>query len=212
MLMMKRSASSDIKKMMDMLIMVLAFLLFFGIAIVPQMREHIEEAFDVVFVPLVHISGNFLIAVLIISVLTGVYTSLIQKFTMNFELIQRSKEIQKRFREVQRAYIEARRSDDKKRLKKIEREQKRLMGEQMQISGELLRQNMKSMAYSIFVTIPVFFWMWGYTHNEDIIARFPMMNDPIHLSDSIFIFQYWMIWYFICSIVATMIIRKVLGM
>jgi len=200
------------RKMLDGLMMALAFSLFISIAVVPHMRESIGKALDIVFVPLVSVSGNFLVAILIISVLTGVYTSLIQKFTMNFELMERSKEIQMRLREIQRAYMEARKEDDKKKLKKVEREQKRLMSEQMKISGELLRHNMKPMAYSILITLPIFFWMWGYAHRNDISAIFPFSYGEVHLSSSIFVFEYWMIWYFICSITATTIIRKVLWM
>ncbi|MCW7079679.1 MAG: EMC3/TMCO1 family protein [Candidatus Methanospirare jalkutatii] len=209
----ERSVKERLKRTADAIFIPLAFSLLFGMLIVPNFREDIANVLNFVLEPLVA-HTSFLFTILILAVLTGIYTSLIQKFTMNFELIERSRELQKRLREIQREYIAARKEGDKKRLKKVEREQKRLMSMQMQISSEMFRQQIKPMAYSMLITLPLFFWMWEYAniHSEKVI--FPMIGE-CSLANSFFFLnflKYWMVWYIICSIVITTIVRKLLGM
>ena len=205
----ERSVKERLKRTADAIFIPLAFSLLFGMLIVPHFREDIANVLNFVLEPLVA-HTSFLFTILILAVLTGIYTSLIQKFTMNFELIERSRELQKRLREIQREYIAAKKEGDKKRLKKVEREQKRLMSMQMQISSEMFRQQIKPMAYSMLITLPLFFWMWEYAkmHSENVI--FPMIGE-CSLTNSLFFIQYWIIWYIICTIVITTIVRRLLG-
>ena len=206
----ERSVKESLKRTADAIFIPLAFSLLFGMLIVPNFREDIANVLNFVLEPLVA-HTSFLFTILILAVLTGIYTSLIQKFTMNFELIEKSRELQKRLREIQREYIAAKKEGDKKRLKKVEREQKRLMSMQMQISSEMFRQQIKPMAYSMLITLPLFFWMWEYAniHSEKVI--FPMIGE-CSLADSFFFLKYWMVWYMICSFGITTIVRKLLGM
>ncbi len=195
-----------VKSLVDGAIMGLALFVMFGSL---MYRKEISSVMNVALSPLASIAGNFMLTVLILAVLTAAYTSLIQKYTTNWELMEKSKEFQKRLKELQKEYIEAKRENNKHRLKRIEKKRAEVMSEQARFSGELMRQQIKPMAYILIITLPIFFWMWEYAPGEMVI--FPLLGTK-KLSD-FFIFKipYWLLWYMICSLPLAAVIRRVLG-
>ena len=194
------------KGLVEGVIMGLAFFVMFGSMLY---RKEISAILNVVLDPLASLAGNFLITVLILAVLTGIYTSIIQKYTTNWELMAKSKEFQKQLKELQKEYIEAKRANNRHRLKRIEKRRAELMSEQARFSGELMRQQFKPMAYIIIVTLPIFFWMWEYVPSE--VVLFPLIGAKNLSHTFIFRIPYWLVWYMICSFLLTVVIRKLLG-
>ncbi|RLG32768.1 hypothetical protein DRN97_06615 [Methanosarcinales archaeon] len=180
-------------------------------------REEVAAVLDIVLGPLaefVH-PENFLITILILSVITGIYTSVIQKYTMNWELMAKSKEYQRQIRELQRELMEAKKEDNKHKLKKLEKKRAEVMRKQTQFSGEMMKQQFKPMAYIMIITLPIFMWMWQYANGNlsGISVVFPLIGVK-ELSEFFIIrlrIPYWLLWYIICSIPLTQLIRKTLG-
>jgi uncharacterized membrane protein (DUF106 family) len=204
----------QVKKLVEGAAMGLGFFVLFGIMIIPGLREGMGNALDVVLGPLAALVGpdNFLITIIILAVITGIYTSVIQKYTMNWELMAKSKEYQKQIRELQKELMEAKKEDNKHKIKKLEKKRAEVMRKQTQFSGEMFRQQMKPMAYIGIITIPIFMWIWEYVgiYSGGAVI-FPLIGAK-ELSDSfIFSFPYWVLWYMICSIPITQLIRKAIG-
>ena len=176
-------------------------------------RKEISSILNVVLAPLASFAGNFLITVLILAVLTGIYTSIIQKYTTNWELMAKSKEFQKQLKELQKEYIAAKQENNRHKLKRIEKKRAEVMSEQARFSGELMRQQFKPMAYIIIITLPIFFWMWDYAPSEVVIFPLIGTKNLTHFFIHIFTFRipYWLLWYMVCSLPLTAVIRKLLG-
>jgi uncharacterized membrane protein (DUF106 family) len=202
----------QVKRVFDTAAMSLGFFMLFGILIIPGLREEMGEALDVVLGPLAAFIDNFLITILILAVITGIYTSVIQKYTMNWELIEQSKEYQKQIRELQKELLEAKRENNKHKMKRIEKKKAEVMRKQTQFSGEMFRQQMKPMAYIGIITIPIFMWIWVYVESTPVGAVvFPLVGAKVLSDGFILRLPYWVLWYMICSIPIAQVIRKAIG-
>ena len=203
----------QVKKLVETLVMVIGFSLMVLI-MKEEIRVGIAKALNPVLGPIAAFVGpdNFLITIIIMAVITGIYTSVIQKYTMNWELMAKSKEYQKQIRGLQKELMEAKKEDNKHKIKKLEKKRAEVMRKQTQFSGEMFRQQMKPMAYIGIITIPIFMWIWEYVgmYSGGAVI-FPLIGAK-ELSDSfIFSFPYWVLWYMICSIPITQLIRKAIG-
>ncbi|MHC1610872.1 MAG: DUF106 domain-containing protein [Candidatus Methanospirareceae archaeon] len=203
----------QMKKLLEGAVMGLLFFILFGIIIIPGLREGMATALNLVLAPLADLVGNFLITILILSVVTGFYTSLIQKYTTDWELIELSKQYQKQIRELQREMIEAKRTENKHRMKKLEKKKAEIMRKQTQLfSGEMMRQQMKPIAYIGIITIPIFIWIWEYVKVASIgPVIFPLIGEKAITATFILGLPYWVLWYMVCSIPIAQIIRKAIG-
>jgi uncharacterized membrane protein (DUF106 family) len=200
------------KKIVEGAAMGLGFFVMFGIVIIPKLREGMGAALDIALGPLADIIGNFLITILILSVVTGFYTSLIQKYTTNWEMMEKSKQYQKQMRELQKELMDAKREDNKHRMKKLEKKKEEIMRKQTQFSGEMMRQQMKPMMYIGIITIPIFMWIWYYIELASVGAViFPLIGGKEFTASFIFGLPYWVLWYMVCSIPIAQMIRKVIG-
>ncbi len=199
----------QIKKVADNMIMVFAFIVMFASL---AYREEVGTALDVVLGPFADFIGEFLIIILILSVVTGIYTSVVQKYTMNWELMAKSKEYQKQIRDLQKEYMEAKKENNQHKMKKIEKKRTEVMRKQTQFSGEMFKQQMKPMAYIMIITIPIFMWIWMYVESHpDMVVTFPLFGVTELSSAFVFSLPFWVLWYMMCSIPLTQVVRKALG-
>lgn len=199
----------QIKKVADNMIMVFAFIVMFASL---AYRNEVGTALDVVLGPFADFIGEFLIIILILSVVTGIYTSVVQKYTMNWELMAKSKEYQKQIRDLQKEYMEAKKENNQHKMKKIEKKRTEVMRKQTQFSGEMFKQQMKPMAYIMIITIPIFMWIWMYVEShQDMVVTFPLFGVTELSSAFVFSLPFWVLWYMMCSIPITQVVRKALG-
>jgi len=91
----------------------------------------------------------FFILIVILSAFTGLYSSIIQKYTIDYDKMTESQE---RMKEFQKEYREAQLSQDEKRIKKLEAKRDRVMKEQLEMS----QQQFKPMAYILVLRFPSF--------------------------------------------------------
>jgi uncharacterized membrane protein (DUF106 family) len=172
---------------------------------VEWLRLGVGQGIDSVFAPLVNGFGiPFYILIVILSAFTGLYSSIIQKYTIDYDKMTESQERMKVF---QTEYREAQLSQDEKKIKKLEAKKDRVMKEQLEMS----QQQFKPMIYIMVLTIPIFFWLLYRLAQTTSTITLPYyglhsLTDPI-----IWVIPAWIIWYMICSITISQVIRKALN-
>jgi uncharacterized membrane protein (DUF106 family) len=172
---------------------------------IPGLRDYVGKSIDVVFAPLVsEFKIPFFILIVILSAITGLYSSIIQKYTIDYEKMTNAQE---RMKEFQTEYREAQLSQDEKRIKKLEAKKDRVMKEQLELS----QQQFKPMAYILVLTVPIFFWLlyrMSQIHSTIIMPYTGLhnLNDP-----ALWIIPAWILWYMICSLTISQVIRKTLN-
>ena len=169
------------------------------------LREGVGQAIDSVLAPFVTTFGiPFYILILILSALTGLYSSIVQKYTIDYEKMTESQE---RMKEFQTEYREAQLSQDEKKIKKLEAKKDRVMKEQLEMS----QQQFKPMAYILVLTVPIFFWLLYRLSLTQTTITLPFYG--LHnLHDAIiWVIPAWILWYMICSITLSQVIRKALN-
>jgi uncharacterized membrane protein (DUF106 family) len=169
------------------------------------LRTTVGHSIDLVFSPLVvDFRIPFFILIVILSAITGLYSSIIQKYTIDYE---RMTDVQERMKEFQKEYREAQLSQDEKKIKKLDAKKDRVMREQLELS----QQQFKPMAYILVLTVPIFFWLLyrlSQLHTTITLPYYGIHNltDPI-----LWVIPAWMVWYMICSITISQVIRKALN-
>jgi uncharacterized membrane protein (DUF106 family) len=169
------------------------------------LRLGVGKGIDSVFAPLVE-SFNipFFILIVILSAATGLYSSIIQKYTIDYE---RMTEVQDRMKDFQKEYREAMLSQDEKRIKKLDTKKDRMMREQLELS----QQQFKPMAYILVLTVPIFFWLLYRLSQINNTITVPYYGTLSLTAPMIWVIPAWIIWYMICSITISQVIRKALN-
>jgi uncharacterized membrane protein (DUF106 family) len=150
------------------------------------------------------------IVILIMSVITGAYSSLILNRYVDQDAV---KESQAKMREFQKAFREAQLAGDKAKLKKLEKER----ADVMQLSMDIQMQSMKPMPYILIISLPVFGWLNYLLYYEQFpteISRTLTMPylGTLAYTQAVTILPVWIVWYLLCSLVFTQVIRKTIGM
>ena len=174
-------------------------------------RVTVGAVMDMMLGPFIDVFGvPFFVMILILSGITGLYSSLVQKYTINYEKMQ---EVQEKMREFQKEFREAQLSGDEKKIKKLEGKRDRMMQDQLEIS----RQQFTPMAIILVLTVPIFFWL---------LFRLPPVGAPVSIASGIvlpfigavslsdvafWIVPAWILWYMICSLTISQVIRKSLN-
>ncbi len=188
------------KKFFKNFIMAWAIVMFIGVAVSGDFRKALGDLLAPALDPLLNVLP-FHIVVMILAFFTGLYSTIIQKFTIDYE---RLKEIQQRVMSFQKEYMEAMKKNLKQKLKKLEEEQMEIQ----RLQGEMFSMQMTSMLFVIVVTLPIFMWMYHAASNDyTIVAPFA---GKIHISQYYLIFPWWIWWYMFNSIIFGQVIRKAL--
>ena len=180
------------------------FVMMFSYSI-EWLRVGVGQAIDTVVSPLVDAFNiPFYVLIISLSALSGLYASIIQKYTIDYDKMT---EVQARMKEFQTEYREAQLSQDEKKIKKLEAKKDRVMREQMEMS----QQQFKPMAYILVVSVPIFFWLLFRLNEVKSTITFPYVG-IVGLQDAaVWIIPAWILWYMICSITLSQVIRKSLN-
>lgn len=192
----------DLKKYGGYIALVVAMLLIFSYSI-PAIREGVGGSINLVFGPLANLVP-FYILIVILSTITALYSSIIQKYTIDYERMQ---EVQARMKVFQKEYREAQLSGDEKRLKKMNVKKDRMMKEQMEMS----QNQFKPMAYIMIITVPIFFWLiyrLNSSEGEIIMPFFGLHSMTDFILGPL---PAWILWYMICSLTISQVVRKSLN-
>lgn len=169
---------------------------------VQTLRDAVAAGAGLILEPITSLLGfNWLVTILVLAAITGCYSSLLQKYTIDYEKMQR---VQKKMKEFQKDFREAQLAGDEKKIRKMKDKQQKMMEEQMEMSQE----QFKPMAWIMIITIPIFLWLLSKA-SEMGEATFAL-GGTINLSDPLFFLPAWIIWYMLCSLALSQIIRKTL--
>jgi len=189
----------------DTFILSLGFGLMLGLFLFGEnFRRSIAEFMSPIFDPIAENLPPH-IMILLLGLITGLYSSIIQKYLMDWDLI---KESQWKIQEFQRILKEAQETENKFLLKRLEE----IQPEITELQAKTSRMQLRSMAYVVIITIPLFIWAWFY------IANHPHQSITVPLAGSITLthpvigpIQFWIVWYTFSSIGISQIIRKILN-
>lgn len=193
-----------IKKILSNIALFLGIFLMFGIMVFPGMRGAIGNLMNIFLKPLLGELPLHII-ILILAVITGLYSSLIQKYTMDWELMKR---VQEKTKNLQAALNKAQLSNNTSKIKKLQEQQANMMGDQ----ADMMKQQFKPMLYISIISIPLFYWVYFLiSQHPNATMVFPFWGERKLTDPLIGPFQYWLFWYFLCSIPISQITRKVLN-
>jgi uncharacterized membrane protein (DUF106 family) len=199
--------SETLKKQIDRFLLAFGFSLMFGIMILGQeFRESVGEIVGILMNPILTIVGqeNFHLVLLVMAAITAIYASLIQKYTIDWDLM---KNTQERMKVFQKEFREAQLSQNTYMLKKLEDQRKDMMEDQMKMS----KQQFKPMAYISIISIPLLMWIYYYISGHGSATMvFPFWGKQLLTSTAFGPFQHWLYWYFISSLGVSQLIRKAL--
>ncbi len=187
------------------IIIVIGFGISFGSVLLPPVfRNTLVSIVNTVVEPLSD-RVPFYIIVMIFAIVVTIFSTIIQKYTMDWEMIKR---VNAKIQALSKERREAQLAGDKNKLKKLDEEQMSMADEQMQMSI----QQFKPMGFIVFISIPLFWWMMWFvtTKNPNLTMTFPMMGTH-KLADVAFIFQWWIVWSIVCSFTISFVIRKALN-
>lgn len=200
----------DLKKHAPTIALLFTMLVMFSYS-VEWIRVTVGQAMNVVLGPFIDTLGvPFFVMILILSSITGLYSSLVQKYTIDYDKMQ---ETQAKMKVFQKEFREAQLSGDEKRIKKLQGKQERMMQDQLEVS----RQQFTPMAIILVLSVPIFFWL---------LLRLPLLGADITLASGIvipfigavklsgvafWIVPAWILWYMICSLTISQVIRKSLN-
>ena len=171
------------------------------------MRNVIGSAMNVVLGPL-ESTLPFYAVVMILAVITGLYSTILQANLMDSEKMG---EYQAKMKEIQERRKEAKERGDDEALERIQDEQMDAMGDQL----GMFKEQFRPMVWIMFLTIPVFLWMyWGVgIRGADAVFDLqplilPLVGERAWTEGVVGPIQVWIVWYFLCSMGFTQIIRK----
>jgi uncharacterized membrane protein (DUF106 family) len=194
--------NGGLAKSLDSLLLGVGIALMVGIMVSMEFRHNVGEVMEAVLGWLPGILP-FHVVLFALAAITGLYESLIQKYTMDWDYLKRQQETMRSFQKEFRA---AQLAGDKARQQQLQVQQREMLGDQ----SKMMKMQLKPMAYIGIVSIPLFMWAYLYIEEHAILLSFPFWG--VHpISDTVLgpIF-YWFYWYFICSIPVSQIIRKAL--
>lgn len=200
--------SSNLKKNLDYFLLAIGISLMVGvIAIGSDFRQTLGEIVGILMNPLVMLVGqeNFHIVLFVMAAITALYASLIQKYTIDWELMRKTQERMKAF---QKEFREAQLSQNNYKIKQLEEQRSEMMGDQMEMS----KQQFKPMAYISIISLPLFMWAYYYISGHTGASMvFPFIGKMELVSTIIGPIQFWILWYFITSLAISQLIRKALN-
>ncbi|HDS63186.1 MAG TPA: DUF106 domain-containing protein [Methanofollis liminatans] len=172
---------------------------------IPSIRDGVGGAMDLIFGPMIDDwKIPFFVLIMILSAITGLYSSLIQKYTVDYEKMQR---VQAQMKEFQKEFREAQLGGDEKKIKKLEAKRDRMMQDQMELS----KQQFQPMAYILLVSVPIFFWLLYRLPSVTQTMTLPFAGMVSFQEMVLGFVPIWILWYMLCSLAISQVIRKSLN-
>jgi uncharacterized membrane protein (DUF106 family) len=155
----------------------------------------------------------FYLVILILAVMTGLVSAVFQDRMTDMSNMSGYQEKQKELREREK---KAKERDDDEALEEIRKEQMEMMGENL----GMMKEQFRSMPWIMLFTIPAFlyiYWMVltvGIGGNGETVIVMPLIGAISDWQASVagpLPFQAWILWYIVCSISLSQVIRKALN-
>jgi len=170
-------------------------------------KNVVGGAIDAVLAPL-EATMPFYAVILSIAMITGLYSTLLQSNLMDMD---RMAEYQERMKAIQEKQKRAKERGDDEALEKVREEQMEAMGDQM----GMFKEQFRPMVWIFLLTIPFFLWMYWKIDASAIGSAtviMPMHGEVSWAEGVVGPMQAWIVWYFLCSMGFTQLIRKSLNL
>lgn len=172
-------------------------------------RAAIGETLNIFLGPLETMMPFYLV-VLVLALLTGLFSSIVQDNLMNMDMMGDYREKQE---DLKQRRQEAKDRGDDEALERIQQEQMEMMTENLGV----FKAQFRPMIWIMLFTIPVFLWLYWIVRDVGVTVSDPVMIMPFvgGLSDwqagVLGPIEGWLVWYFVCSLGFTQILRKALN-
>lgn len=173
---------------------------------IPSVRNAIGSLLDVLIGP-IEAALPFYAVILVLSLFTGLYSTLLQANLMDMDKMS---EYQSQMQEIQDRRKAAKERGDDEALEEIQEEQMAAMGDQM----GMFKEQFRPMVWIMLLTIPVFLWMYWMIRTQTLVPTsivFPIAGKIGWEQGVVGPIQAWIVWYFVCSMGFTQVIRKALN-
>ena len=150
----------------------------------------------------------FHVVVLVLALATGLWTAVLQDNMMDTSIMSDYQETQKNFKQK---IEEAKERDDDERVKELRQEQM----EEMDLG--VFKAQFRPMVWIMFLTIPVFLWIYWMVLDGHVVETGTAMVLPLIGEVSTWRtavvgpIQLWLVWYFVCSLSFSQVMRKALN-
>jgi len=179
--------------------------LFVGYAF-SGVRASIAGLLDIFLGPL-EAAMPFYMVILVLATVTGVFSAIIQDNLMDTSVMSEYKE---KADDLKERREKAKERGDEEELERIQEEQVEMMTENL----GMLQAQFRPMIWIMLSTIPVFLWMFwlvrdlGVTVQESVLVMPFFGAVPSWGTGVLGPIEVWIVWYFMCSLVFTQVIRK----
>jgi len=192
----------------DKLALVALLGMFIGYAL-SDVRAAIAGVLDVPFGPIEE-ALPFYLVILVLAVLTGLFSSIVQDRLMDLDAMGDYRE---KANELKERRKDAKERGDEEELDKIQEEQMEMMSQNI----GMLQTQFRPMIWIMAFTIPVFLWLFWLVRDLGVTVADPVIVMPFFGEVSnwqaglLGPIEAWIVWYFLCSLAFTQIIRKALN-
>jgi len=182
--------------------------LFAGYSI-NSIRDAIGGTIDIALGPLAEVLP-FYVLILVLAVFTGATSSILQDQMMDMSGMGDHQEKMEKIKERRK---KAKERDDDEALERIEQEQMELMTDQL----GMFKQQFRPMVWIMLINIPVFLWIYWMVFGPGLTIASPVITLPLFgevanwRQGIVGPMQAWIVWYFLCSLSFTQVIRKALN-
>ncbi|WP_135821101.1 DUF106 domain-containing protein [Halostella litorea] len=170
-------------------------------------KNAVGGTIDAVLAPL-SATMPFYAVILSVAMITGLYSTLLQSNLMDMDKMA---EYQERMKAIQEKQKRAKERGDDEALEKVREEQMEAMGDQM----GMFKEQFRPMVWIFLLTIPFFLWMYwkiGDPQFGSTTVVMPMHGEVSWSEGIVGPMQAWIVWYFLCSMGFTQLIRKSLNL
>jgi len=145
----------------------------------------------------------FYAVIMVLAMLTGLYSSVLRSNLMDSSDMSEYQEKQKELKEREKR---AKEQDDEEALEEIREERMEMMTESM----GMMTQQFRPMVWIMLLTIPLFLWMWWMINTDQITGTMimPLLGEVEWSQGVVGPMQAWIVWYFVCSMGFTQLIQK----
>ena len=170
-------------------------------------RDIIASVDNIVLAPVTDVLPLFAVIILL-SVVTGLYSTVLQARLKDTETIQA---YQERMNELKERREVAKERGDDDALEEIKEEQMEAVGDQL----GMFKLQFRPMVYIMLLTIPVFLWLrWkvraGHLGATETGLVVPLAGAVGWQEPLLGPMTTWIVWYFLCSMVSRQLIQKTL--
>jgi uncharacterized membrane protein (DUF106 family) len=182
--------------------------LFVGYAF-QSARSAVGGTIDIVLGPLNSVLP-FHLVILVLAILTGLFSSIMQDNLMNTEVMGDYREKTQALKERRE---EAKERGDDEALEKIQEEQMEMMTENIGV----FKAQFRPMVWIMLFTIPVFLWLYWMVRDGNVVEAETVMTIPLAgevdswTASIVGPVQMWLVWYFVCSLSFSQVMRKALN-